>query len=93
MVRTIRIPTDLASAYMDAVNIRYIEYLPASILGMLPSMVTFALMGTNIHDVRSLPFIVSAAAQAAFIAVSVVLYANYQRRYQSGRASCADKKH
>ncbi|MGN0313759.1 MAG: CDP-alcohol phosphatidyltransferase family protein [Fusicatenibacter sp.] len=91
MVRTIRIPTDLVSAYMGAVGIQYAEYLPASMLGMLPSMITFALMGTNIHDVRSLPFIISATAQIAFMIVSVILFVNYQKKYQTRRASSTKK--
>lgn len=91
LARMIRLPSDLVSAYMGAVGICYATYLTASILGMAPSMITFAMMGMNLHDIRSPKFIISAVVQIILMAASVVLYVVYQRRYQQRCAENPDE--
>ena len=54
------LPGDLVGAYMGASGVKYPAYLAGTVLGMLPSMITFPLMGVNIRRVGSPEFLISA---------------------------------
>ena len=74
-------PSDLLGAYMGASGIRYPPYLLGSLLGMLPNMITFPLMGMNIRNIRSPAFLISAGIQIAFAMVSLAVYLRYQQKH------------
>lgn len=68
------LPGDLVGAYMGASGVKYPAYLAGTVLGMLPSMITFPLMGMNIRRVGSPEFLISAGIQVAMSILSVILY-------------------
>ena len=68
------LPADVVSAYMGAVGMRYRDYLPACILGFLPSCVLFPIMGMNISDVRSPQFLISLSIELAAMLSSCVVF-------------------
>lgn len=74
-------PSDLLGAYMGASGIRYPPYLLGSLLGMLPNMITFPLMGMNIRNIRSPAFLISAGIQIAFAMVSLAVYLRYRQKH------------
>ena len=50
------------------------DYLPACILGFLPSCVLFPIMGMNISDVRSPQFLISLSIELAAMLSSCVVF-------------------
>lgn len=74
------LPYDILSLYMGAAGLPYSKYLPACILGMLPSIIAFPIMGKSITDPGSPQFIISAVFEAAFMALSALGYLLYIKR-------------
>lgn len=88
LVRIIgRLPSDMVSMYMGAVGVNYQKYLLGSILGMLPHMITFPVMGMNITNPRSREFLVSLCIEAAIMigtAAAYVFNKKRQKRNENG---------
>lgn len=80
----LRIPYNVAAIYMGAINVRYPTYLLGSLLGILPRMLTYPIMGMNLSNVRSPAFIISLCAEIAYIAVTVTIYAVYRKKQKKG---------
>lgn len=68
------LPADVVSAYMGAAGVRCRDYLPACILGFLPSCILFPIMGMNISDVRSPQFLISLSIELAAMLSSCVVF-------------------
>lgn len=69
-----RLPSDIVSMYMGAIGVEYQKYLSGSILGMLPHMVTFPIMGMNITNPGSKEFIVSLCVEIAIMIGTTTAY-------------------
>ena len=50
------VPCDIASLYMGAIQVNYLKYLPGSILGLLPAIILYPIMGMGIKDIHSPQF-------------------------------------
>lgn len=74
------IPTEAASIYLTAVQVKFIPFLLGSIVGSLPSIILFPIMGTNLSDYRSPEFVVAFCIQLAFILASIVAVAIHRKR-------------
>lgn len=86
LVRVIgRLPSDVVSLYMGAIGAGYRQYLPGSLLGLLPHMITFPVMGTCITDPGSPEFLISLCAELGFIACSLVFYGIHRKRLKKKR--------
>lgn len=82
LVRIIgRLPSDVVSLYMGAIHVSYRKYLPACLLGMLPSAIAFSVMGMSVTDVRSPAFLISLCAQIIIMASSVIIYSVYKKKH------------
>ena len=68
------LPSDIVSAYFGAVGISYGKYVFSTVLGFLPMIVTFTVMGMSAHDVTSPAFIISAGLQIVIMILSGVFY-------------------
>lgn len=75
-----RLPSDIVSMYMGAVGVKYQKYLSGSILGMLPHMITFPVMGMNITNPRSREFIVSLCVEVIIMIGTTTAYALNKRK-------------
>lgn len=80
MARMIRMPSDIVSLYMGAVGVDYGKYLAGSILGVLPHVILYPIVGTSITDVHSPEFQISLCIELAYIALTVLFYALYSHR-------------
>ena len=78
--RMVRLPSDVLSLYMGAVSVEYPKFLAGSLLGMLPHMITFPIMGMSAKNVRSPEFIISLGAEIAYILITTVIYTLYRKR-------------
>lgn len=85
LVRMARLPGDVVSLYMGAIGVDYRKYLPGSLLGMLPHMITYPIMGMRIGDIRSPEFIISLCVCVAYTVVTSVIYAVYRKRHKPDR--------
>ena len=84
-------PSDLVGVAMGASGIRYRSYLLGSLMGLLPSMLTFSVMGVHARDVRSPEFLLSMGLQAALTLLSTVFYLVYRKKHRSRTAENEDK--
>ena len=75
------LPSNVLGLYMGAVGIRYVPYILGTLLGMLPSMITFPLMGTNICNIRSPEFLIAAGIQIGLTLLSLAFYASYRKKH------------
>lgn len=82
----VKLSSDVVSAYMGAAGVRYREYLPASLLGLLPLCVLFPIMGMSVSDVRSPQFLIAAGVELAIMLISGAAFYLYQKkRRNAGR--------
>lgn len=65
---------------MGAAGIRYIKYLPGSILGMALPIVTFPIMGTSIANPLSPAFLGSFAVQVVASMIAIGGYCIYRKK-------------
>lgn len=84
LVRICRLPSDISSLYMGAVNVDYKKYLLGSLLGMLPHMITYPIMGMSVSDIHSPEFLISLCAEILYVILTTVLYGLYHRKHQNG---------
>ena len=87
LVRMVRLPSDVASLYMGAIEVDYRKYLIGSLLGMLPHTITYPIMGMSVQDVHSPQFIVSLCAEIAYVLITSAIYALYRKRYKTEQAN------
>lgn len=72
---------DVVSAYMGAVGVKYRAYLPACLLGFLPTCILFPIMGMSISDVRSPQFLIAASIQLAEMLASCITFHFYRKKH------------
>lgn len=80
LVRMIRLPSDVVSLYMGAVNVDYKQYLLGSVLGLLPHLITYPIMGMSIQNIWSPAFFISACVEVAYILLTMTIYSFYRKR-------------
>ena len=75
-----KIPSDVLSLYLGAIGIDYKVYFAGSILGLLPHLFTFPIMGMNIQNIHSTEFRISVGIEAIYMACSAGLYWIYSKK-------------
>ncbi len=79
-LRVASTPLTVASIYMGATGMRFGPYLAGSLVGLIPVMASYAVMGAAADDPGSPKFIAGAGAIAVTTIVSIVIYALLLRR-------------
>ena len=79
-LRVASTPLTIASIYMGATGMRFGPYLAGSLVGLIPVMASYAVMGAAADDPTSPKFIAGAGAIAVTTVVSIVIYALLLRR-------------
>jgi len=74
------LPSDPLSMYMGAVQVRYSRYLPGSLIGFLPDIVAYTVMGMSVSDHRSAQFLIAAGIKIVLVLLSAVLMLVNQQR-------------
>lgn len=75
-----KIPSDVLSLYLGAIGIDYKVYFAGSMLGLLPHLFTFPIMGMNIQNIHSTEFRISVGIEAIYMACSAGLYWIYSKK-------------
>lgn len=74
------LPADVVSMYLGASLVGYDKYFFGSVLGLFPSIVSFAIMGMSVDNVTSPSFIFSALFELILMAVSIIFVFLWRRR-------------
>ncbi len=74
------LPCDLVSMYFGAMKMPYPKYLLACILGMLPPVVTFPILGTNVSNPGSPAFLIAAGVELLFMLVSLIISLVFRKK-------------
>lgn len=81
------LPGDVVSLYFGACGTPYWSYLAASVLGLLPSIITLPLIGTSVSDVRSPQFILSVSVKVLCTVASIAACAVLRARHKKAEAN------
>ena len=89
LLRVASTPLTFASIYMGATGMAFGPYLAGSLTGLIPVMVSYAVMGAAADDPTSPAFIAGAGAIAVTTGLSILIYAillhrQYRRAQESG---------
>ncbi len=79
-LRVASTPLTIASIYMGATDMSFGPYLAGSLVGLIPVMASYALMGMAADDPSSPEFLAGAGAIAVTTVVSIAVYALLLRR-------------
>ena len=80
LMRAIGLPLHVVSIYMGATGYDYGGFLLGSLLGLLPEMIAFTVMGMSASDVSSPAFRIALAAKLTISALSIVIYAMLRKK-------------
>ena len=80
LLRTIGLPTNVTGIYLGTMQFEFLPYLWGSILGMLPILIFFTLIGTSADDVHSPLFIGSVVGQIVLTIASALVYVALRKR-------------
>ena len=80
LLRTIGLPTNITGIYLGAMQFEFRPYLEGSVLGMLPILIFFTLIGTSADDVHSPLFIGSVIGQIMLTIASALVYIVLRKR-------------
>lgn len=77
--RIVRIPSDVVSLYMGAVQVDYKKYLLGSMLGTIPHTITYPIMGMSVSELSSPQFILAFCAEVIYFVVTAVVCTIYKK--------------
>lgn len=73
------LPLDVVSMYLGASGVRYHRYVFGTILGLLPTMIAYTVMGMSSDDITSLAFLISACCEIVLVISSVIMFFIWRR--------------
>ena len=68
------LPADLVAMYLGASGMRYKPYFFGTVIGLLPAIVCFSVMGMSIDDVGSPQFLISLIVEVGLMLLSLLIY-------------------
>ena len=74
------VPCDIASLYMGAVQVAYPKYLLGGLLGILPAMILYPIMGMGIKDIHAPQFWIALSIKLALMAGTAIASYVIERR-------------
>lgn len=79
-------PSDIISIYMGSIEVRFRPYFWSCILGFLPPVITFSVMGMSLADVHSANFKIALGVEIACVISSTILGFFYVRNLMKKQA-------
>ena len=89
LLRSVGLPINMASLYLGARRCPPRVYFAGSVLGLLPQMIPYTLMGENLTDIRSPGFFGALAAEAAIVCISILILVMLRHRMKKQQAQSA----
>ena len=87
------LPSDPISAYMGAVGLDYKKYILGTLLGMLPSIIAFPIIGMSLTDPASPAFIGAVLFEISTSVISVAVFSAVKKRKQKRCHNESKDKH
>lgn len=84
------LPADFVGMYLGAHHFRYSPYIAGTILGFLPSIILFSVMGMSAKDIHSPAFRISFLVEFTLTILSILLYILWKKR-KSNSTSTQEK--
>lgn len=84
------LPADLVAMYLGASGMRYKPYFIGTVIGLMPAIVCFSVMGMSIDDVGSPQFILSLIVEVGLMLLSLLIYLIWRRRSKKKREMMKD---
>lgn len=91
LLRTVGLPIQAGSMYMGAANYRFGRFLLGSVLGLLPIMIPYTVMGENAGKPGSLAFVIALATELLLHVVSVITFAVIAKRRKSHNTAAVNE--
>ncbi len=85
------LPADLVAMYLGASGMRYKPYFVGTVIGLLPAIVCFSVMGMSIDDVGSPQFMISLIVEVGLMLLSLLIYFIWKRRNKKKRDDNANE--
>ena len=85
LLRVTSLPLTFASVYMGATDLPFRHYLTGSLVGLLPVIVSYSLMGAHAEKPASPAFLSGVALIVVTTVTSLLIYALLLRRAQRGK--------
>ena len=74
LLRCVGLPYNIVGLYMGAKECPFLPYLLGSVLGLIPKMIPYTMMGNRAADFRSPVFIAAVAAELVLCVCAILLY-------------------
>ena len=68
------LPADLVAMYLGASGMRYKPYFFGTVIGLLPAIICFSVMGMSIDDIGSPQFLISLIVEVGLMLLSLLIY-------------------
>ena len=68
------LPADLVAMYLGANGMRYKPYFFGTVIGLLPAIICFSVMGMSIDDIGSPQFLISLIVEVGLMLLSLLIY-------------------
>lgn len=91
LLRTVGLPIQVGSVYMGAANYRFGRFLLGSVLGLLPVMIPYTIMGENAGKPGSPAFVIALATEILLHFGSVLIFAVIAKRRLSDSSAAIEK--
>lgn len=75
------LPCDIVSIYMGAIAMPYAKYLFGCLLGMLPQMIAFSVIGMSITNLQSPVFATAVCVEILIIAGTAIFFTFYRKKH------------
>lgn len=79
------LPGDLVSAFFGASAMPYGKYMLSTVLGFLPMVASFTVMGMSVHDVTSPAFLLAVGGEVVLLIGSVIFYVFYRKKLKKNK--------
>lgn len=84
------LPSDLVAMYLGSSGMCYKPYLFGTVIGLMPSIVCFSVMGMSIDDVGSPQFIISLIVEAGLMLLALLIYFIWRSKNKKKREMMND---
>ena len=84
------LPADLVAMYLGASGMRYKPYFFGTLIGLMPSIICFSVMGMSIDDIGSPQFIISLIVEVGLMILSLLIYLIWKHRNKKKREIMKD---
>lgn len=74
LLRFAGLPYNFTSLYLGAINMRFPQYLAGSVLGMMPLVVNYTVLGMTARDPKSPAFLITVGIHVVLLVSAVLIY-------------------